>query len=548
MSKNETSVMTVHAAIAQALARHDVDTVFGLVGDANLFLVDSFVRNHGGNYIASANEAGATLMAIGYASLTNKVGVATVTMGPGLANTLSALIEGVKGAVPIVVLAGDSPASDRDEISNVEQIELVRGTGAGFVQLRTPETLTEDIATAFRRATVERRPFVFNMPKDFQWQEIEYSPLKYKVLEDRALVPASDDLDEAIGIIATAKRPLILAGRGAMHDSAKDYLLKLAERIEAPVATTLKAKGLFRDESFDLGFFGTMSSEGTAEVIMASDCIIAFGASLNPYTTSRGTFVEDKRLVHIDLHQENIGRYVRADAGVVGDVSLTIELILHWLDEAEISPSGFRHEVSEILAQQSISGESNSIASKSGAIDVKQALQRIDKAVPADRLLVTDAGRFLKEAWLSVQVPNPQSFLFGVNFGAIGMGLAQAIGAACSDKSRPTLLITGDGGFMLGGLVEFNTAVRYGCDLIVVVCNDGSYGAEHIQFRNREMDPALSLFDWPDFAPVAISLGGEGVTVRTVDDLDSAVEAIQKRQRPLLIDLKLDPDNMPQLS
>ena len=100
---------------------------------------------------------------------------------------------------------------------------------------------------------------------------------------------------------------------------------------------------------------------------------------------------------------------------------------------------------------------------------------------------------------------------------------------------------------MLGGLTEFYSAVRAKSDLIVIVCNDGSYGAEHIQFRNKNMDPALSVLEWPDFAPIAESLGGAGVTVRTGDDLDSAVAAIKNRDRsrPLLIDLKLDPDCIP---
>jgi len=538
--------MTVHAAIAQALADHGVDTIFGLIGDANLFMVDSFVRNHGGRFVASANEAGATLMAIGYAAVTGKVGVATVTLGPGLTNTLSALVEGVKGATSMVLLCGDTPSAERHEISRINQREFVQVTGAGFEQLRSPETMAEDVATAFRRAAVERRPIALNMPKDFQWEEIEYTRVNYKVPDNLAVVPASDDLDDAIGIIATAKRPLVLAGRGAMHPPARASLLKLAERIEAPLATTLQAKDLFRNEPFNLGFFGTMSSPAAVEAIMASDCIVAFGAGLNPYTTSSGSFLKGKRVVQVNLHPAEIGRYARSDASVVGDSGLVADIMLRWLDEAEIPPSGFRGELSKLGDQAPKTDQRPQDTRRPGTVDIAHALARLDQAVPSDRILVTDAGRFLREAWLSIRVPHPQSFVFALNFGSIGMGLSQAIGASMGG-GRPTLLVTGDGGFMLGGLAEFNTAVRCGCDLIVVVCNDGSYGAEHIQFRNRGMDPALSLFDWPDFAPVAEALGGSGVTVRCIEDLDAAVAAIQGRKRPLLIDLKLDPDNMPQL-
>jgi len=167
--------------------------------------------------------------------------------------------------------------------------------------------------------------------------------------------------------------------------------------------------------------------------------------------------------------------------------------------------------------------------------------------IDPDRILVTDTGRFLIDAWRIVSVQDPQSWVYTVNTGTIGLGVGEAIGASFAHPGRQTLLVTGDGGFMLDGLNEFSSAVRAGANLIVILCNDGSYGAEHIQFRSKQMDPSISLFDWPDFAPVAEAMGAAGVTVRSAADLDAAVEAIRSNRRPLLIDLKLDPDNMPML-
>jgi thiamine pyrophosphate-dependent acetolactate synthase large subunit-like protein len=123
----------------------------------------------------------------------------------------------------------------------------------------------------------------------------------------------------------------------------------------------------------------------------------------------------------------------------------------------------------------------------------------------------------------------------------VGLGLGSAIGAATAHPGRPTVLLAGDGGFMMGGWSELNTAVRLGLDLIVVVYNDGSYGAEHIQFHNKGMDPGLSLHEWPDFARVAEAFGCTGVTVDSLDDLGPLADAIAQRDRPLLIDVKLDP-------
>jgi thiamine pyrophosphate-dependent acetolactate synthase large subunit-like protein len=124
--------------------------------------------------------------------------------------------------------------------------------------------------------------------------------------------------------------------------------------------------------------------------------------------------------------------------------------------------------------------------------------------------------------------------------------LPHAIGASFAMKGRPVVLVTGDGGFMHGGLVEFNTAVRCKTDLVVVVCNDSAYGAEYVRLRNKQMDPSLLVFNWPDLAPLAVALGGQGVTVRSYDDLTKIDVAIRERNGPLLIDLKIDPDRMPE--
>jgi len=144
-------------------------------------------------------------------------------------------------------------------------------------------------------------------------------------------------------------------------------------------------------------------------------------------------------------------------------------------------------------------------------------------------------------------IHGPKSFLATVNFGSIGLGLQEAIGAALAAPDRPVVFFTGDGGFMMGGVNEFNTAVRLKQDLIVILCNDSAYGAEHIQFLDRKMDPGLSMFDWPSFAEVATALGGKGLVVASAEDLDAALLAIETRDRPLLIELKLDPDDVPRM-
>ncbi len=544
----EVHTLKGHEAIGRALADNGVDTMFGLMGDANLYMVNSFVRDTGGTFVAAANEMGAALMALGFAQTSGRTGVATVTHGPGLMNTLTALVEGVKGQIPMLLLCGDTAAEDRDGLQNIPQRESIVATGAGFEQIRSLRTLTRDVGMALRRTDLERRPIALNMPIEFQWADCAYESWTYKAAAKRAFVPASDNLDDAIGIIATARRPIVLAGRGAMDEEARSMVLRLAARIDAPVATTLKAKDLFLGEDYNLGIVGTMSTEVALDEISSADCIIAFGAGLNKYTTVDGALLRGKRVIQVNQEPTEIGRFAIPTVGLVGDPKLVAEKIIHWLDEAELPPSGYRNL--DLKQRLQAYKPWNGLNSKGTAttVDLRQALLWLNDAVPADRVLVTDGGRFVGEPCKLITTSGARSFVYTLDFGSIGFGVSEAIGASFGAGGRPTLLVAGDGGFMLGGLAEFNTAVRYGVDLIVAVCNDGAYGAEHIQFRRKGMDPRLTTFDWPDFAPVAEALGGQGVTIRTEADFDAAACAIQNRQGPVLIDIKLDPDRVPEPS
>ena len=194
----------------------------------------------------------------------------------------------------------------------------------------------------------------------------------------------------------------------------------------------------------------------------------------------------------------------------LGDAGLTADNIVHWLDEAEIPPSGFTQELDGAsLTAHPPPGAKNS---KEGTVNFVAALDRLEEVLPKNKILTTDGGRFMTEVWCRISAPDAQSFIATTNFGSIGIGLQHAIGAGFAVPDRPIVLFTGDGGFMMGGINEFNTAVRLNQDLITIVCNDSAYGAEHIQFVDRDMNPSLSQFEWPSFADVATALGGQGIS------------------------------------
>lgn len=534
----------VFEALAACLIDNGVDTLFGLMGDANLFFADTFRQQPGARFVPAVHEGSAVLMAQGYAQVSGQVGVATVTHGPAVTNCITALTDAVRAKASIVLMAGDTPGAHPQHLQNTDQRAVAALCGAGFEQMRAPGTALEDLAHALYRAKAESRPILFNMPAEFMWEDASYQRTVRPVFDTPAYAPQGAVLEEAIGMIASARRPLILAGRGAIH--AGDALCRLADRLEAPLATTLKAKGLFNAHPFSIGLCGTLGTPAGYEAIATADCIVAFGASLTEWTTDRGKLFQGKRIVQIDTDAAAIGQTVHPDAALIADAGLTADNILYWLDEAEIAPSGFTRALDpETLRRYEAPPASSARAE--GTVPYVETIEWLNAVLPKDKVLATDGGRFMTEIWCRVSVDRPQDFVDTTNFGSIGLGLQAAIGACAAAPDRPVVVFTGDGGFMMGGLAELNSAVRLGLDLIVVICNDAAYGAEHIQLLDKKMDPVASTFDWPSFARVAQSLGASGIDVSAPSDFDAVQAAIESRTGPLVIDMHLDPFDVPRM-
>lgn len=529
--------MLGYGVVAEALVAAKVDTIFGVMGDGNMsYLVEFCERN--GRYVSAVDEGGATSMADGYARL-HGFGVASVTHGPGAANTVNALIEAVRASSPLLLITASTP-DRRGQNQSINLERLLAPTGAAFQRVLSADDIAHDVVAAVAMVEASRRPLVLDIPLDIQGRNTDIKPRRHQQVAVVPREPDADTLDAALGIIANARRPLVLAGKGAVEAGAGPALVELADLIGAPLATSASGRGLFRGHPYNLGLMGDCGVPWAVSEMSEADCIIAFGAGLNSHTTVDGGMLDGKAVVHCDSDPVALTRYARPDVAIAADARVTAENMVAILREADLPSSRFREQrLGAGVADRSPHDDFED-QSTSETLDARTALIALESLMPEDRVIVSDGGRFILPVWRYLHAASARDFIHTMSWQSIGLGTSMAIGAAAASPGRLTVGVVGDGGGMMG-LIEMSTAVRHGLTFALVVINDGAYGVEHVKFQELGYDSAYSLYDWPDFADVARALGADAVTVRTMADLEEATAKLDGLTRPMLIDIRIDP-------
>lgn len=547
--------MNVAEQVGALLAELGVGHAFGVVGSGN-FVVTNALKAHGVPFTASRHEGGAANMADAYSRVSGKVSVLSVHQGCGLTNATTGIGEAAKSRTPMIVLTGESAASAVGSNFAMDQDALADSVYAVSERVHSAETAAADVARAYRTAVNERRTVVLNLPLDVQVQPAVAGAVA-TVNEAEPIRPSRRSVAALSDLISGAQRPVFIAGRGAKH--AGGAIARLAEHTGALVATSAVVKGLFNGEDFNLGISGGFSSPVTAELISNADLIVGFGCAMNMWTMRHGTLIgPDARVVQVDLEDAALGRNRPNDLGVLGDTAETAADVLDHIRASQPEPRiGYRTEANrELIAARSAwssepysdlsTGADLSTASGSEArIDPRTLTIELNSILPAERIVSIDSGNFMGYPSQFLDVPDADGFCFTQAFQSIGLGLGTAIGAALARPDRMPVLGTGDGGFHMA-IAELETAVRLRLPLVCIVYNDAAYGAEIHHFNADGSEPDMSTVTFPDtdIAAIARGFGAEGVTVRTVEDLEAVREWVASNpDTPLVIDAKIASDS-----
>ena len=544
-----------YEALAHDIKRSGIESVFGLMSDDTALFVTT-LDAIGVRFYAARHENNAISMAEGYAAATGKLGVAIIGRGPATANAMHGAAYAQRTGSRVLVILGASSIAHR--ASGATEPDTKEFNVTGVLAAGGLKTYVASDATSARQALANAISatqwggcVALLLPINVQFGLIAYSVdseqagAHHGANTSRLAVPAEPSparasaIEAAAAMLGKSRKPLFIVGLGAHRAGARDAIARLADKVGAVLATTLKAKDMFRGHDYNVGVVGSFSHAAGRRLIDKADCIVAFGAGLNQRTTSFGTSLPvNAPLIQVDLAHANIGRWFHADVALIADARAAAEQLLEAV--AGRAPSDklfYSTETRQQLANVDLAGEFQPVHA-ARTMDPRALAMALDKLLPQNRNAVYDAGNFL-QIMPYISVPGPDHIKNTVDFASIGMGFGTALGFACGTPDRTTVLFIGDGGFLMT-LNELETTAREGIPLVIVLMNDGAYGAELHYLKMRDMPVSTAIFTDIDFAPVAQAFGFEAHTVRNLDELQKLAPALQNPQGPLLLDCKIN--------
>ncbi|RSZ63178.1 thiamine pyrophosphate-binding protein [Corynebacterium hylobatis] len=502
---------TVSEAVARTLASN-TDTFFGLMGNGNAWLVDALERL-GTPMVPVRHEVAAVASADSYHRVTRKLAVATTTYGPGFTNVITALTDAALSHTPLVYVVGSAPAAAPRDF-DIDQDAMSTAAGAHVLTVG-PDNTAAITQQAVDLALETLRPVVLSIPYDLADQPVTEAGAQAPAPAQPA-VRAVPVVDAALEKLVGATHPLIVAGRGARAAAAD--LIALAELLRADVATTAPARGTFPTGEHryrDLGISGGFAAEGAAREMQRADVVLVVGAGLNQFTTSFGNaYGEHATIIQIDIAETATNP--RVDLFLSGNATDVIPALLDGLRSREYI-AGKRQRLETDPTARALGEE----LAPDGRLDPRSLMVRLNRTIPADRLIVSDGGHFIGWANMYFDVQGPDHLIMvGTAFQSIGLGFPSAPGVATAAGERTTVLVTGDGGGLMG-IADAESFIRTAHRGVVIVVNDAAYGAEIHQYgaNSRGLAEKPMLIPEINFAGMLSPLGAQGTVVRTLDDL-----------------------------
>jgi acetolactate synthase I/II/III large subunit len=519
----------IYEALAEAFAAEGVDTHFTLMGDGNMHWVAAMQKLPGMNTFSARHEHCAAAMAMGYHLATGKVGVASVTCGPGFTQIMTALTTASRARLPLVVFAGEAPVHAKWYNQALDQPPFAAACGAHYISAHSARRMHQYVREAFHIAKHERRPVVLGVPYDLQKEPLPsigaYRPSSEVMPRVEPIPPHPQQIGEVVEKLKRAKCPIVLAGRGVVQSGGAKEVEDVAELSGALLATTLLARGMFDHNPYSLGVAGGFARDIAREIGEKTDLVIAFGSSLNYYTVDGGSMFPKAEVVQIDIEPLGLAHglksgdlHLNADAKLVA-LAIAEKLRASGKTTADIRSKELARRIKDEPA------DATAFAVDPGTLDPRRVIEELDRVIPKDFDSVSGSGH--QSYFHSVmRGRKPENYHAIRAFGAIGSGISYAIGVAAARRNGRVALFEGDGSFLMH-IQELEMVQRHRLKLLFCIFNDGAYGAEIHKLRADGIDDSGSMFGYADFAAIAKGFGLRGTNVTDLGQLPALFDAYQ---------------------
>ena len=519
-------------AVVRSLAAHNVDTVFGIPGTHNLGIYEALRATGGIRHILARHEQGAAFMADGYARASGEVGVCISTTGPAALNTLASLGTAFSDSSPVLCIASQIPAEGIGlDKGYLHECQDQLGSFAPVTKWRARADTVEAIPGVMQEAFAQMlsgrpRPTAVEIPCDTL--DLRDEVTIPAPAEANRPAPDPEQVERAARLLRAARRPVIWAGGGVISSSAGAEVRQLAERLQAPIFTTVLGKGAVADDH-PLAAGATILHPAARAFLAESDLMLAVGTRFTEEETDRWGLCMPDSLIHIDIDPEEIDRNYPATVGVVGDARAALQLINTQLQDLGRQGNGSAAGIAKL--RQKIWRYCQARAPE--GVELVQTLR---KALPRDTIIVSDLTVAAYWCRRLLDIYEPRTNIYPWGFCTLGFGLPAAIGAKVARPDRPVVVLCGDGGFLFN-CQELAVAAQFDVPIVALVFNDSAYGVlKPQQMARYGQAHAVDLVN-PDFVALAGAFGVDGCRVTSIEQLGPAVAKAIEADRSALIEL-----------
>lgn len=550
----EKQKMTPSEAIVEQLVAEGVEYCCGVVGSAFMDMLD-LMPTAGIRFIAVRDEHTAGHMMDAYNRISGKIGVCTGQNGPGVTNLITSVATANQAHSPVLVIgpSAGTPSVGWDGFQECDQVPMFVPITKKSFQLPHPSRAADCVRTAFRTMYAQRGPVYLDVPRDYFYGEVNdyiLPPEEYR--STSGLIPDPDTMKRAAEVIASAKRPVIISGRGAVDSDALDVIEKIAEHLSCPVATTYLHNDAYRySDPHWVGPIGYMGSKAAMYSIQDADLILAIGCRLSYFGTlpqyDIKYFKQDgsQKIVQIDVNPNQIARTHPVEVGIVGDARVTAEGLYELLKEkGDREPDQARlDEIKE--RRDAWEKEIYDLAMEEAAPDTmhpRRFLYELCKVKPEDCIVTTDIGNVSSTANSYLTFNNPRLHVACLTFGNTGFALQAALGAKLAAPNQPVMSLAGDGAWGMS-FYEIMTAVQEDLPVVAVVFRNNAWCAEkknQVDFYNdRYVGCEIQA---PSWAEVARVMGAEGLYVDKPEDVAATMEKAFEiaKTTPVVVEARVD--------